>query len=74
MKDNQRMTPTDLWVLEDLEEVRVEGLHTLVLAGHQVLLDGAQIDRVRDTLVVVRISEEGRGENVLSYRTWSVNL
>lgn len=49
--------PTYLSVAEHFEHVCVEGLHGLVVAGEDLLLDGAQVQRVRHLLIVLTVPD-----------------
>ena len=44
-----------LCVAKHFEHVRVEGLHCLVVARENLLLDGAQVQRIRHLLVVLAV-------------------
>ena len=44
-----------LCIAKHFEHVRVEGLHRLVVAREDLLLDGAQVQRLRHLLVVLAV-------------------
>lgn len=48
-------TPAYLSIAENFEHVCIERFHRLVVAGEDLLLDGAQVQRVRHLLVVLAV-------------------
>lgn len=59
-------TPAYLSIAEHFEHVCVKRFNGLVVAGEDLLLDGAQVQRVRHLLIVLAVPDGTQTEGLVS--------